>query len=179
MAWINDTLLLFILIVQSIVTTAVLLMLLFKGDLVQKRRKASGAAQKKIRGELRLKFKNSDFQGDLTGNLTKRILHLMEEQKIFRDPDLKLTDMASKLGISAYQNSQIIKQRFGQDFGSFINTYRVTEAIAILRQGDGPDACDVFSKVGFGNEAAFNKAFKDRTDRTPQEFIAEDMGPGH
>jgi len=176
MDWLSDNLLIFILIVQSLVTDVVLIAILINLNTIQKKRgKASYSNLKKIKGELKAKYRNSSLSYDLARDYKKKLIRLMEEQKLYRNASLKLADLASELGISVHHTSQIINQKFGLDFNTYINIYRITEAIRIFRCRSGTNIYDVLFEVGFNNKTTFNKAFKKYTDKTPSQFIAEDI----
>ncbi|MBS9463918.1 AraC family transcriptional regulator [Flagellimonas sp. 389] len=108
---------------------------------------------------------------DLANDFKVKLVELMEKNKLYQNPNLRLNDIALELGISVHQTSQIINQRFGQDFNTFVNTYRVTEAIRLFRITENPSIGEVLFEVGFNNKATFNKAFKNYVHMTPTEFI--------
>ncbi|PKV53170.1 AraC-like DNA-binding protein [Aquimarina sp. MAR_2010_214] len=181
MSWLDDNFLISILIIQLLVTDMALVLIFVDFRNVQKKKKkASDVTLKKmekefkeIRCELREKRRNLDLSYGLVNEFKKRLIRLMEEEKPFRNADLKLADLASKLGISTHQTSQIINQKFGQSFNTFINMYRITEAIRIFRCGTCSNFYDILFDVGFNNEETFNKAFKNYTNKTPIEFGTE------
>ncbi|UII76179.1 AraC family transcriptional regulator [Flagellimonas sp. HMM57] len=117
------------------------------------------------------KYKNSGLTTDLANDFKVKLVELMKKNKLYQNPNLRLNDVALKLGISVHQTSQIINQRFGQDFNTFVNTYRVAEAIRLFRINENPSIGEVLFEVGFNNKATFNKAFKNYVNMTPTEFI--------
>ncbi|MEM7487342.1 MAG: AraC family transcriptional regulator, partial [Bacteroidota bacterium] len=119
----------------------------------------------------RTKYKNSGLTTDLANDFKIKLVELMDKNKLYQNPNLRLKDIAFKMGISVHQTSQIINQKFGQDFNTFVNTYRVAEAIRLFRINENPSIGEVLFEVGFNNKATFNKAFKNYVNMTPTEFI--------
>ena len=171
MSWLNENFLWYSLIIQTVVTILILIMA-FKSHIVVKR---SNALLKKNRRSLPQVYKNSNFSRNLMNKLVKRLIYLMESQKPYKDGNFSLSDLSSQLGAPEKQVSELINQKFGQDFITFINTYRITEAIRILRTGSLFDIRDVPIEVGFDNMRSFDKAFKEYTNTTPEEFVADNI----
>ncbi|SHE98721.1 AraC-type DNA-binding protein [Arenibacter palladensis] len=117
------------------------------------------------------KYSNSGLSVELAKELKTKLQYLMDSEKTYLNPGLKLTDLASKIGISAHMTSQLINQEFGEDFNSYINSYRIKEVISIFRKGKYGSISEVFFYVGFNNKTTFNRAFKKYTKKTPSEFI--------
>ena len=56
----------------------------------------------------------------------------MLKEKLYKDPNIKLSDIATKLDISKHQFSQLLNDNVGQNFPAFINEYRIEEAKRIM-----------------------------------------------
>ncbi len=96
---------------------------------------------------------------------------LLEEKKVYLNPDLKLDTMASALQTNRTYLSWVIKEDFGENFIGLINRYRIEEAKALLKNPDtltGID--DISEKVGFKSISSFNLFFKRYTNQTPAAF---------
>lgn len=183
MNWLDNNFLVFILIALSIIVDTIMIVSITNLTSIQKERKiAFDATSKKIeeelkeiRCELKEKHQKSDLSFNLVNDFKKKLIYLMEEEKPYRDANLKLMDLASKLGISEHQTSQIINQKFGKSFCSFINMYRITEAIKIFKYGTCSNIYDTLFDVGFNNKETFDEAFKNYTLKTPIEFNTENI----
>ena len=57
----------------------------------------------------------------------------MREAKIYQDPHLGLDSVAKKLKISSNYLSQLVNKLTGKNFADYINTFRVEDAKAKLR----------------------------------------------
>ena len=63
---------------------------------------------------------------------SNRLVQLMEEEHLYRNPTLRLNDLAESTDHSLHHISQLINQQMGMSFSDFVNQYRVNEARALL-----------------------------------------------
>jgi AraC-like DNA-binding protein len=107
-----------------------------------------------------------------------RLEVLMEKEKIYTRPDLKLAVLAAQLKISPHALSKLINDKFDMPFGDFINRYRVEEFMR--RQPDPKYAhqsyLGIAYDVGFQSKSTFNAAFKKVTGKTPSDFKNAGLG---
>ena len=157
MEWWNTNTLTIVFIIQLFLTQVILILILVRSDFFS-RKKAKNSSSKKINVKnslSRIKYNNSGLTGDLANDFKIKLIELMDKNKLYQNPNLRLKDVAFKLGISVHQTSQIINQKFGQDFNTFVNTYRVTEAIRLFRINESQSVGEVLFEVGFYNKATF------------------------
>ena len=57
----------------------------------------------------------------LARDLADKLQHLMETEQPYLHPDLRLEDLAGRLGVSRNQASQVINEHFNRSFFDFIN----------------------------------------------------------
>ena len=109
----------------------------------------------------------NNWQG-LNDDLTR----LMEEKKPFLDGSMKLSQLATQLGVSDAELSRFLNQRHGKNYKEFINTYRVNEAKILLSQAEeGFDSIyGIALDSGFNSKATFNRVFKQMTGLSPSEY---------
>ena len=102
----------------------------------------------------------------------ERLKHLMENEKIYCEPELTLQGLAEKLSIQPYQLSQLLNERLRQSFSDYINSSRVEEAKRLLAGSKGQEMknTSIAFDVGFNSMTAFYKAFKKYTGMTPNQF---------
>ncbi len=108
-----------------------------------------------------------------TGNDYSPALHrLMDEEFLFRNPDLGRQVVADHLGISEGYLSQIMSTQIGQPFADYVNGYRIEEAKRLLSSAD----FDRYSleaiglEAGFRSRSAFYKGFKEAAGVTPGAY---------
>ena len=99
--------------------------------------------------------------------LMQRICQVMEEQQLFMNPDLKITDLATALGTNRSTISACINSQRDCSFPQFVNAYRVACAQELLRTQPDIKIAEVCVKSGFSSEASFYRIFKAVTGTTP------------
>ena len=106
----------------------------------------------------------------------RRIDDMMREEKVFLNPDLRLTDIVTRLPISEASTRKLIHAEFGcEHFRTFLNRYRIGYAISLL---DDPARVDdkliaIAFDSGFASLASFQRAFKRETGKTPSTWRNE------
>ena len=103
--------------------------------------------------------------------ILNRIIELMDEQKLYRNVNLTIGDLAHKVHASEHKIRRVINKDLGyRNFSQFLNHYRVREARGLLLDSAQPRIHDIAFKVGYASQSSFNKAFKDITSVTPTYF---------
>lgn len=122
--------------------------------------------------QLLFKYKKSGLTSSLSQELKEQLIRLFDEEKIFKDSDISLEVVASKLNTTRHNASQVINEHFQVSFHELINTYRIQEAKKILDNDHKKNLniIDVAYEVGYNNKVTFNKAFKKGTQLTPSEY---------
>ena len=124
--------------------------------------------------------KRGDDQNQEKGKLTEEkilsiaqlVIAAMDKDKLYRDSDLTLQDLAEKLHAPAHQISQAIKDGLKKNFYDVINGYRVEEAKRLLLDPKNRSftILSVAFEAGFNSTTTFNTVFKKFTGLTPSEF---------
>ncbi len=101
-----------------------------------------------------------------------KLQRFMDATKPFKNAELTLPELAASLGISPNHLSQIINDKFGQNFFDFINSYRVKEAERALLAPEHSHLTilAIAYDAGFNSKSAFNAAFKKHAGMTPSQF---------
>jgi AraC-like DNA-binding protein len=97
----------------------------------------------------------------------QRLAHLMSEKQRFKNPNLKLNDVAQEMNISGHQLSQFLNENVGKNFTQFVNEYRIQEACSILTSETNLSIEGISSEVGFNSKSTFFAAFKKAKGMTP------------
>jgi AraC-like DNA-binding protein len=109
---------------------------------------------------------------DRVGELAKRIIALMEQEKLYQETDLTLHQLAGKLKVPTYQVSQALNEGMRKNFYDLVNGYRVEEAKRLLLDAKNSNytILSVGFEAGFNSKTTFNTVFKKFTGLTPTEF---------
>jgi AraC-like DNA-binding protein len=122
------------------------------------------------REEREKKYKKSLIQGLSKDKIITRLQELMEVEKVYRQLELKLDDVAAMLLITPHQLSEFVNDYMGMNFTSYINQYRVEEAKKMLVENAEQSTLFIGFEVGFGSKQSFNTIFKQQTGMTPSEY---------
>ena len=107
---------------------------------------------------------------NLTAKVGKKVETLMEEQKIYLKPNLKIAEVVKQCGVCRTYVSNYINQT-GNNFSEYINKHRVEHAKTILSQSPTKKMVVVSEESGFTSEASFYRNFRKFTGLTPQEWL--------
>lgn len=117
-------------------------------------------------------FKNSTGENKLiTQSNYNRVLTLMSDKKLFKNPDLKLVDLANELNFSERNTSSIIKKYHNGNFYDFLNSYRIEEAKRLfIEEQDLMTISEVLYEVGFNSKSVFNTHIQEKGRNDPQSI---------
>ena len=99
-------------------------------------------------------------------DLINRICQVVEDKKLYLNPDLKVSDIATELNTNQRAVSDSINAHRGT-FRQFINAYRVSHAQEMLRSQSDVTITEVWLSSGFSSESSFFRIFKATTGSTP------------
>lgn len=104
--------------------------------------------------------------------LKEQLLQLFEKDKIYKNSDLKITQVSSKLQTNRTYVSNIINSDFSSSFSDFVNRYRIDEAKKMLTDDllKNYSMNYISEAVGFGSLNTFIRVFKEKEGVTPGRF---------
>ena len=110
-------------------------------------------------------------------DIIARITQLMNNEKLYQEPELTLQDLSSKLEFPAHQVSQAINEGMKKNFYDLVNGYRVEEAKRLLQNVKSRNytILSVGFEAGFNSKTTFNTVFKKFTGLTPTNFRDQAM----
>jgi AraC-like DNA-binding protein len=100
-------------------------------------------------------------------SLTTKLNKIITEQQLYKNPDLKLNDLARKINISSHQLSQLLNDNVGKSFAAYINEYRINEACELITFDRSIKLEAIGYEVGFNSKSTFYTAFKKHKNTTP------------
>lgn len=99
--------------------------------------------------------------------LTDKLQKIILEEQLFKNPDLKLNELAKKINISGHQLSQLLNDNLGKSFAAYINEFRINEACELIANDKGIKLEAIGYEVGFNSKSTFYTAFKKHKQTTP------------
>lgn len=110
----------------------------------------------------------SDSKGRMLFNQVEKLLN---EKRIYRDPRLSADKLAELCSTNRSYLSRVINEYSGQNFSSYINRYRINEAIAILSDTENIIPLKaISSECGFLTVNTFYSYFKKEVGVPPAKY---------
>lgn len=108
----------------------------------------------------------------LMDDMKERILDIIVMKKKYKDKDYSAKKLAEDLGTNTRYISAVVNVRFHMNYTSFVNKFRIEEAMAILvdRRYQDLRMEDVSDMVGFANRQSFYASFYKVMGMTPREY---------
>ena len=106
-------------------------------------------------------------------DLKKKIIDVMEKQKLYLKPDLKISDLTQLMYTNRNYIYNAINVGMNISFSEFVNQYRVKYAQGLLKNSPEKDITDIWTESGFSSETSFYRNFKLYTSLTPQQWRSE------
>lgn len=106
--------------------------------------------------------------------IVEKLDKMMQEKKIYLDPELNLVSLADITQISRHHISEALNQYLGKTYYAYINEYRIKEVLFLLdkckKQGIKPNILSIAFEMGFNSKSTFHLYFKKITGSTPSEY---------
>jgi AraC-like DNA-binding protein len=99
-----------------------------------------------------------------------KLNRLMIHDKAYQNESLSLASMASALGISGHQLSELVNTRLGVGFSRYVRECRVNAAKTLLISAPGRSILSIGMDTGFRSQSAFYAAFKEVTGQSPGDY---------
>ena len=104
--------------------------------------------------------------------LKEKILNIIVMQKKYKDKNYSAKQLAEDLGTNTRYISAVVNVRFHMNYTSFINKYRIEEAMSILvdKRYQELRMEEVSDMVGFSNRQSFYASFFKIVGMTPRDY---------
>lgn len=108
--------------------------------------------------------------------LAAALVRALEVDRLYRQPELKVAELAEHVGSREHRVSRVIRQVLGApNFSQWVNRYRIEHACRLLREQPRRSVLDISLDAGFGSLGPFNRAFKAATGCTPSAWRAHSL----
>lgn len=105
-------------------------------------------------------------------NIAKRMKAYIEENRVFTNPELKMSDIAEALNMSSSRLSQVFSLYIGENYYEFINRYRLEEFKRLIAAGEYRrfTLTALSEQCGF-KKSSFFSTFRRVEGMTPTEYL--------
>ena len=105
-------------------------------------------------------------------DLSTRLRQVLREEKLYKDENLTLRQLAEAIGTSDKKLSELLNQNLETNFYDFVNSYRVEAFKEMVMSGQAKQytLLALAFEAGFSSKASFNRIFKEQTQQTPSQF---------
>jgi len=118
------------------------------------------------------RYERSGLGDEEAAQLKEALLAIMSAENPWKDSELTLADLATRLDSTPHKLSEVLNSEIGQTFYDFVNGYRVREVQRRIRAGEAKTLkmLALALDAGFASKSTFNQAFKKHTSQTPSDF---------
>lgn len=101
--------------------------------------------------------------------------NVVKNNLYYRDPNLSLSSLAEKLGLTTHELSRVLNGVLKKSFNDFINEYRIAEVIRNMQNPayDHLTLMGIAYDSGFNSKSAFHRIFREKTGKSPADYKAE------
>jgi len=119
-----------------------------------------------------IKYRKSGLRKEQAEAYQRRLLMLMEAERLYLDADLTLPELARQMNCSVNHLSQVINGGIQLSFHEFLNQYRIEAAKELLTEEPlrRHPIGQVARRAGFSSNSAFYVAFRRLCRQTPSEY---------
>ena len=102
--------------------------------------------------------------------LRQRIDHLMKVEHMYLQPNLKISDLAKRLGSNRNYIYEAVNREMGMSFSDYVNRLRICHSQQLIRQNPNMLLAEVALKSGFSSTISFYRAFKKYVGCAPKDW---------
>jgi AraC-like DNA-binding protein len=123
-----------------------------------------------------IKEKEANYRGlvspQLMDKIQEKIMKIIVMDKKYRDKDYSAKNLAEEIGTNTRYISAVVNTRFHMNYTSFVNKYRIEEAMSLLVDKRYLDLNieDIGEMVGFSNRQSFYASFFRNLGITPRGY---------
>ena len=124
------------------------------------------------------KYQKSGLDDQILHGYEIKLVRFIEHSKIYLNSELSLNELSSQVNIPKHHITQLLNNTFNKNFYSFINEYRIGEAIAKLKDPSAEiNILSLAYDCGFNSKSSFNNYFKKLTGQTPSYYRKTILNP--
>lgn len=114
-----------------------------------------------------------EYSEEYSNDLSTRLLRLINEERLYLRPNLKINDLAKLLNTNRNYIYNAINVEMGISFSEFINHKRIDYAVRLMEKTPNVQLSEVAMKSGFSSVSTFYRNFKLFKKCAPSDFQQE------
>ena len=120
-------------------------------------------------------YQKSGLKKSDANKYAKMITKLMQEEKLFLNPEVNLNEISRHIGIPQHHITQVLNEQLNKNLYTFVNEFRVNEVIRLFNidKYNNWSIIAIAFETGFNSKSSFNTFFKKFTGKTPSEYRKE------
>ena len=103
-------------------------------------------------------------------DLWERVCFFMDQEKVWKDPDLTLVSLSRLCTTNVTYLNRIIREKTGSGFKEMVNKKRVADVATQLEQNADVDILAAFFNAGYRSRTTAWRNFKEITGQSPTEY---------
>jgi len=115
-------------------------------------------------------YKDKKIDDSIAKVLVNNLTSMMEDERLYTNPNLKIQDVADRLKISKHTLSQLLNDNLGKGFPQFLNEYRINESKKLMLTKPELTLESIGYDCGFNSKSTFYATFKKVTNTTPAKY---------
>lgn len=121
------------------------------------------------------KYKKSSLTPKETAYYYQKLQQLISEEAPYLQANLSLRGLAKMLNMHPNKLSELLNEKIGKNFSSFINYYRVEtfKKLASMPQNNHLSLLGLAYESGFNSKTSFNTFFKKEVGITPRAYLKQ------
>lgn len=121
---------------------------------------------------LRTKPKRSNAEQKQLEDIAEKLRILIEEEKIYIDPELSLNSLAELIPTKPYLLTRCLNEILQKKFSDFINEQRLEEVKRLLKEPESENytLLSLAMDAGFNSKSSFNRAVKKYMGISPKDL---------
>lgn len=131
--------------------------------------------QKSLFFETEKKYKNTSISNTIADEISNKLNTIFKVEKLYKNPNLKLNNLAEKLEVSPHQLSQYLNDNLQKSFNQYINEFRIEEAKELMQKNHQFTLEAIGNEAGFSSKSTFYSTFKKIVGITPAQFRKQNL----
>jgi AraC-like DNA-binding protein len=121
------------------------------------------------------KYQKSGLNQEAAQEIHSKLSKVMENERLFKNPELTLPELSEKLEINPNILSQVINTQVGKSFYDYINSLRIDDfkKMVLLPENQKYSLLGLAMQCGFNSKTSFNRNFKKVTGLAPSEYLRQ------